>query len=306
MGRGLLPDTHPLCVNGVRNQALHRADLILLAGAWFDWRFRLGTSLNRSATVIHVHPDPDELGRNVDSAMCVREVPMPFLGALAASMREKRNPDRSSWLAELVSFQKDIPNSTFGSAVSDQGLLDPHWLIKKLRESLPSRTFLVVEASLSLSVAQHGLVAEEPFSWLDPGRGGCIGAGIPLAMGACCAHPHRPVLAIVGDAGFGMSGFDLETAVRHHLPVKVIVMNNSGISGHLRQKAFLPADYPERFSAYQDRLAYEVVAGALGCAGESVSHPGEWAAALDRLFQAKGPYCLNAHVNPLMPPPRIW
>ena len=68
LARGFLPDDHPLCANAVRHWIPSRADLVLMAGAWFDWRFRFGAELSPSSQVIHVGTNPATLGRNVPGA----------------------------------------------------------------------------------------------------------------------------------------------------------------------------------------------------------------------------------------------
>jgi thiamine pyrophosphate-dependent acetolactate synthase large subunit-like protein len=305
--RGIVSDAHPLCANTCRTRTLHRADTILAAGTWFDWRLRFGRPLAAGAGIIHIHPVADELGRNVAPALAVHATPMPWLAALAQAAAPLDPRRRAAWREEIAGFREESGGAAPSSPhLETAGCLDPASLMDALRRQLPDDAVIVVDASIGLSVAQHGLAATRPFSWLDPGRTGCIGSGIPQALGAALAYPGRPVIALVGDTGFGMSGFDLETAVRHALPLKVLILNNGGISGHLRQRGFLPAGHPESFSRFSDRLDYGAIAQALGFLAESIDSPAAIAPAICRLLAATGPACLNAHIDPLHPPPPIW
>jgi len=305
LGRGLLPEDHPLCANSIRRKITHRTDCFILAGAWFDWRLRKGSELPVGCKVVHVHPDPELLGRNVPAAVTCRCQPMPFLEQLKKSVPEV-TPNRNFWIEELSSMKKSPQDPLPLSWKCDLGYVSPRILFPSIRERLHRDHILCVDGSILLSLASHYLDSYLPFSRFDPGRNGCIGSGIAQAMGACLAQPDRQVVALVGDTGFGMSGMELETAVRHGMNLKVIIANNSGNSGAINQKTTFGENYPERVAQFQDDLPYDKIAMALGVPGWWVEKANDLDVVLDAAFSVKGPSCVNVRIDPDLPFPVIW
>jgi acetolactate synthase I/II/III large subunit len=138
-------------------------------------------------------------------------------------------------------------------------------------------------------------------SQLGP-RGGAMGYGLPAAVAAKLACPDRPVVAVTGDGDFLMTGQELATAVRHALPVLVVLVNN-GLYGTIRM-------HQER--AHPGRMVgtdlvnpdFAALARAYGAHGEVVERTGEFPAALDRALASAGPALLELRTDPgvLRPP----
>jgi thiamine pyrophosphate-dependent acetolactate synthase large subunit-like protein len=114
------------------------------------------------------------------------------------------------------------------------------------------------------------------------------------------------VVVVCGDFGFGLSAMDLETAVRHRIPIIVIVMNNDGITGALRQKSSFPPEYAELFSRFQPGLRYERIVEVFGGHPEFVAEPAEIRNALERAAASAVPACINVRVDPDAPHPGVW
>jgi len=130
-----------------------------------------------------------------------------------------------------------------------------------------------------------------------------MGVGIPFGIGAKLARPERPVVVVCGDTAFGFSAMEMETAVRHQLPIIVVVVNNDGNSGALQQKAFYPPGY-ERVTMFQPDIRYEQIMRAFGGAGEFVEQPEQLRPALERAARSGVPACINVKVDPDAPYPR--
>jgi acetolactate synthase-1/2/3 large subunit len=116
------------------------------------------------------------------------------------------------------------------------------------------------------------------------------------ALGARLTYPDRQVCVLLGDGAAGFSLLDVETLVRHKLPV-VIVVGNNGIWG--LEKHPMRALYGYDVAAdLQPGLRYDKVVEALGGAGETVAKPGDLAPALRRAFDAGVPYLVNVLTDP--------
>jgi thiamine pyrophosphate-dependent acetolactate synthase large subunit-like protein len=133
-----------------------------------------------------------------------------------------------------------------------------------------------------------------------------MGAGIPMAMGAKLVAPERMVVVVVGDFGFGLSAMELETAARHRIPIIVVIVNNDGICGGLRQKERFPREHSELFSRFQSGLRYERMADIFGGHAEFVTDPAALRPALDRAAASGLPACVNVRVDPYAPHPGNW
>ena len=120
--------------------------------------------------------------------------------------------------------------------------------------------------------------ASVPHSYIGWGKTTHLGYGIPLMIGAKLAEPDKFCLNFMGDGAFGMSGLDIETAVRAGAPITTIVLNNGGMATY-------PGGYPtanELFGATQMGGDYAKIAEGMGAVGITVVEPGEVASALEQ------------------------
>jgi acetolactate synthase-1/2/3 large subunit len=141
-----------------------------------------------------------------------------------------------------------------------------------------------------------------PGGWLDPGPYGCLGTGLGYAIAARLARPAAQVVLLLGDGAAGFSLMDVDTLIRHRLPV-VIVCGNNGIWG--LEKHPMRRLYGYDVAAdLQAGCRYDEVARALGGAGELVTSPAEVGPALRRAFDAGVPYLVNVATDPEVAYPR--
>ena len=111
-----------------------------------------------------------------------------------------------------------------------------------------------------------------PGRWLDPGPYGCLGTGLGYAIAARLAHPSSQVVLMLGDGAAGLSLMDVDTLVRHNLPVVMIVGNNSAWG---LEKGPMQAVYGYDVAAdLRPETRYDEVVSALGGAGELVTNAG--------------------------------
>ena len=136
----------------------------------------------------------------------------------------------------------------------------------------------------------------EPGCWLDTGPYGCLGNGPGYAIAARTVRPSSQIVLLLGDGAAGFSLMDVDSMVRHNLPVVMVVGNNGmwGLEKHPMQAIYgwdMACDL-------QPGLRYDEVVKALGGAGETVSDPAEIGPALDRAFASGVPYMVNVLTDP--------
>jgi pyruvate dehydrogenase (quinone) len=124
--------------------------------------------------------------------------------------------------------------------------------------------------------------------------------GLPYAIAAQVAYPDRQVIAFVGDGGFSMLAFEMLTAVKYNLPVKVVVIKNDYL-GQIKWEQMVMEGNPE-FGVKLQPMDFKMFAAACGASGMRVDNPGDIGAALDQFLETPGPAVLEAIVDPLTAP----
>jgi len=139
--------------------------------------------------------------------------------------------------------------------------------------------------------------ARYPGSFLSHGYLGCLGIGIPFALAAKVAHPHRQVVCVIGDGSVGLNFAEFDTAVRHNLPITVVVNNDMqwGMSKHGQVLAWGAGN---TIATELGVVHYERAAEGLGAHGEFVDGAEELSPALHRALNSGRAACVNIMTDP--------
>ena len=306
LGRGTIPDGHPLCMNPIRWVAQSRADLALVLGARLNWTFRHGRQLAPDATIVQVDIHAPELDGERKPTIGIESDLGSFLRALRANAAIRaRNAaacgDRD-WVASLSRSRAQMEEKRAARATTAQLPMSPLRLAKELREALPCDAITILDGNLVMEAMEQAIPVNEPASRLTPGASGCLGIGVPFALAAKLVYPQRAVIAICGDFAFGMSAMDLETAVRHNVPIVVVVANNDGNMGALRQKMYMDGG-AEPIMRFQPGLRYDRIMEMFGGHAEHVDRPEDIRSAVERALASRRPACINVAVDPDAPFP---
>ncbi|HET8960292.1 acetolactate synthase [Nocardioides sp.] len=296
MGRGLVPGGHPLLVTRARGQALGGSDLVIVVGTPLD--FRLGYGVfggdddSSPARVVHVADSPGQVSRHADLAASVSgDLTSVLDGMLTALERVDRKPDWSSWVTDLQASVKVATEKDAALLAAEADPIHPARIYGELVPRLAEDSVVIGDGGDFVSFAGKFVEPRRPGGWLDPGPYGCLGAGLGSAIAARIARPSAQVVLLLGDGAAGFSLMDVDTLVRHDLPVVMVMGNNSawGLEKGPMQMLYgydVAADL-----AQQTR--YDEVVKALGGAGETVTDPRQIGPALDRAFAANAPYLVN-------------
>jgi acetolactate synthase-1/2/3 large subunit len=166
----------------------------------------------------------------------------------------------------------------------------------ELAARLDRDAVVVCDGGDFVSYAGKYVPVYEPGCWLDSGPYGCLGTGLGYAIAARVAHPDRQVVALLGDGAAGMSLMDVDTLVRHQLPV-VMVVGNNGIWGLEKHPMRMMYGY-DVAADLQPGCRYDQVVQALGGSGETVTDPDEVGPALERALASGVPYLVNVLTDP--------
>jgi acetolactate synthase I/II/III large subunit len=307
MGRGVVPGGHPLLATKARRLAFGRCDLVIVVGAPLDFRLGYGAFGGKdgapAAQVVHVVDAADQIAGHVELAASAAGDLSTCLDRLAAAAEEAlRRPDWSPWVDALQRAVAATVDADAEQLRADSDPIHPARIYGELVPRLADDAVVIGDGGDFVSFAGKYVEPHRPGCWLDPGPFGCLGAGLGAAMAARIARPSSQVVLLLGDGAAGMSLMDVDTLVRHGLPVVMIVGNNAawGLEKHPMQ--FL---YGYHVAAeLSPGTRYDDVVKALGGDGETVTAPSDIGPALDRAFAADGPYLVNVMTDPEVAYPR--
>ena len=307
MGRGVLPAGHPLLVTRARSKAFGTADLVIVVGAPLDFRLGYGVFGGRDgatpAAVCHLVDSPGQLARHVSLAGSAFGDLTLVLDELTASwQRQPSHVDLTDRVASLRGVADAAVAADADVLDSDAEPIHPARIYRELGRVLSDDTVVIGDGGDFVSYAGKFIEPRRPGCWLDPGPYGCLGTGLGYAIAARIARPSSPVVLLLGDGAAGFSLMDVDTLIRHKLPV-VMVVGNNGIWGLEKHPMQFLYGY-DVAAELQPRTRYDEVVRALGGAGETVTRPGDLGEALRRAFDSGVPYLVNVITDPAVAYPR--
>lgn len=269
MGKGVIPDDSPLNVSSARSKVLFDADLILLFGSRLNWILHYGESprFKSDAKFIQIDNYPEEIGFNNPNS-----VENGLIGDISIIANEL-NDSLGNYIAPPISIStiQKINKNNEVLKVKESKLesqLNYNVVYKHVREFIKpinDDIILITEGANTMDVARISFPQSKPRQRLDAGTNATMGVGLGYAIAAKASNPNKYILTIQGDSAFGFSGLEFETAVRSHLAIIIIVMNNSGIyhgtSDELRNENKLPS------TALSKDTRYDLLAESLGGKG---------------------------------------
>lgn len=244
--RGVLPEDHPWVLRfdrlstEVLNDLAESADLILALGCKFSHNGAHGFRLRLPADrLIHVDASTDVLGANYETSMSLAaDVPSLIRGLLERGAAPA-NASSTDWTEEEVASwnERGVKATRAGTEPKIPGLRpgSVEDFFAALRRAMPADSCLVLDSGLHQMLARRYFRVLRPRGLLLPTDLQSMGFALPAAIGARLARPERPVVALLGDGGFAISGLELLTAVRERVPLTVIVFDD-GHYGLIRKQ----------------------------------------------------------------------
>jgi acetolactate synthase-1/2/3 large subunit len=296
MARGLLGARHPLHMRHQRKQALREADLVLLAGTPADFRLDYGMHISRKAALVAVGRQSRALHKNRWPNIAVPADAGAFLIALARELGATLSV--GGWRTTL-SERDEVRNAQIRSdaASPSVGGVNPLWLCQTLEQAMDDDAVMIADGGDFVATASYVTRARAPLSWLDPGVFGTLGVGAGFGIGAKLARPEREHWLFFGDGAFGWSMADLDTLVRHRLPVICVIGNDAGWTQIARDQIRILKDDVATTLARSD---YHAVCEALGGKGILVERAEQCAPALaqaKRWAKAGATVVVNVHIG---------
>jgi len=314
MGKGALPDDHPLILGmtgfwGTKfiNDKALGADWILALGTRFSeadcssweeaYTFRMPPT-----KLIHIDIDPAEIGRNYPVAIgAVADLrkALRVLNRVARKIAPK-GVRRPELLAEMAANRKQFVAGNSKAMASDAWPMRPERILADLRAALPRDAILCTDVGWNKNGMAQQYPIYTPGSVFTPGGFATMGFGSPAALGAKVALPDRLVVALIGDGGFGQNPAALATAFEEDIAVIWVIMNNYAfgtIAG--LEKAHYGTTFATVFEKDGKPWSpdYAAIARAYGIEGIKIKSAAEFKPALERAIRMNKPVVLDVHMK---------
>ena len=281
MGLGAFPATDPLWLGMIGMHGTYRAnmstgdcDLIIAVGVRFDDRVTGKTDVFAAqAKIVHIDIDPTSIRKNIPVTIPVVgdcKITLGLLNDLIDQADlgniEKR---RKKWLEQILEWKSTKP-----LAYEQRDVIKPQYVIEKLYELTRGEAIITTEVGQNQMWAAQYYHFDQPGRFITSGGLGCMGFGLPAAIGAQVACPDALVVDIAGDGSIQMNIQEMATAVQCRLPVKIVILNNRYL-GMVRQWQEL--FYEKRYSCTGMDHAPDFVklAEAYGAVGLRATKPEE-------------------------------
>lgn len=291
LGRGMVAADHELAFLRTRGLLKQRADLVVVLGTALD--FRLGFGRFGNARVAHVVDAPSQVAHHVDVTTVVGDIAQVLR---SLSEHGGTRSGHEDWITELRTAESAGRAADQVLLAATDAPIRPSRIYGELAKRLERDAVVICDGGDFASYAGKFVEVFEPGCWLDTGPYGCLGNGPGYAIAARVARPSSQIALLLGDGAAGFSLMDVDSMVRHNLPVVIIVGNNGmwGLEKHPMQMIYgwdVACDL-------QPACRYDDVVRALGGAGELVTDPEQIGPALDRAFAAGVPYLVNVLTEP--------
>jgi 2-hydroxyacyl-CoA lyase 1 len=296
MGKGVVPDDHPLSVAAARTLALQEADVVFLMGARFNWIFHFGLPprFSKDVKVIQLDIAPEEIGHNKPTEVGLvgdgKAIMTQLNKALAG--RQWFHPTDSPWRKALSKKASDNAATIKPQIDDDTGPANYYRALRDVAAWMPKNAILSAEGAGTMDIGLTQLPSFDARSCLNAGTYGTMGVGLGQAIAACVAQPGRPVVHLSGDSAIGFSGMEMETLVRYGFPVKIVVLNNGGIGPGMPAIPENPMmNLKPNALIYGAR--YDKMMESFGGKGFFVEEPKDIRGALDKAMAHNGPALVN-------------
>lgn len=304
--RGLVPDDHEysggfgyLPLNRAA-QRIREADVVLLLGQRLDYTWAYGSSPPFAPSVKHilVEPSAADIGRARSVSVGILGDVGPVVTQLADAARAHAWPS-SGWAksvrSTLLAYRGELAELASGS----QAPIHPMAVSGALGELIDDDVCTVFDGGDYCHFFRASFTCNRPSRWLYVSSFGMIGIGVPYALGAQAALPGKRVVLVVGDGSFGFNGMEVDTAVRHNLPVVMVLGNNRywGIDWQIQKGLYGRPVWTDLLPT-----RYDIVAKGLGAHAEHVGTISELKPALQRAFRAGRPALVNVEVGQIISP----
>jgi 2-hydroxyacyl-CoA lyase 1 len=297
MGKGVMPDDHPLSAAPARSHILQNTDVVFLIGARLNWMLHFGhpPRFNEKLRVIQLDINQEEIGTNVATEVALVGDAKAIVEQLNLSLERNpwQYPQETTWRTGIANKISENAASVDEMTHDDSTPMGYYRVLRTIRDLAGRDAIIQNEGASTMDIGRTMLPNFHPRHRLDAGTFGTMGVGLGQAIAAAAVHPDKKILCIEGDSAFGFSGMEVETAARYGMNITFIIINNNGIGGGPDELD--PTKVPP--SAYTPSAHYEKMAEIYGGKGFFVTKPEELEPVLKEAMSTPKPSIVNIMIS---------
>ena len=302
-GKATVPDDSPYTTGGIgllgtapSEELMNDLDTLLLVGTNFPYTHFMPEP--GKARIVQIEADPARAGARVPTEVPVVGDAKEGLAALLPLLKQRSDTGfLEKYQKQMEGWRKKM------AALADERRdpIAPEYVVAVLDELAAQDAILTCDSgTIATWAARHWQIRGDRRFYLS-GNLATMAPGLPYAIGIQHAFPGRQVIGYVGDGGFSMLMAEFLTAIKHNLPVKIVINNNNSLGQILWEQMVL--GYPEYGVRHSEPfIDYSAIATANGALGIKVTGPAEVRPALSEALRHDGPALVNVNVNPDEPP----
>jgi len=261
----------------MRSTAFKDADLIIILGTRMNYIIGHAAPprFGANATIARIDIDADEIAtapRKIDIGI-VGDCKAVLQQLIAALPKRVEAENFAPWRKKLAEGEASKKKETGGGMSMNATPIHPLRLCEEVKNFMKRDAILVVDGQEILNFGRQSMPTFAPAHRLNSGPFGMMGVGMPFGVGAKAACPDKQVIVVHGDGSFGLNAMEIDTAVRHKLPLLVVISLNGGWTADPKK---------EKIGRNLGFTRYDKMAEGLGCYGEYVENPEEIRPALER------------------------
>jgi len=299
MGRGIIPDDHPLALGLIRNNPtlvslIQQSDVVIAVGFRFSQILTFNWTLKIPRELIQIDIDPEQIGKNYPVEVGIVGDAKTELRNLLDYLKnevKRRKAEEYPRFGEVTEWKKLLTIRR----VSDSAPIKPLRLIKGIRECFERDAIIATDVGNAFFWTLFFMEIYHPRTLLCSSSFSAMGCGLPLAIGAKLARPDKQVVCVTGDGGFLMNNQELATAVENNLALPIVIMNDSGYGAvrHIQDRA-----YQGRYIASNwVSPDFVQIANAFGAEGILVTKPEDIESSLRDALNSDKPTVLDVRVD---------
>jgi pyruvate dehydrogenase (quinone) len=302
LGKAVIPDDSPYTTGGVGLlgtapswEVMKNCDTLLIVGSSFPYIEHYPKPGQARAVQIDINPVriglryPVEVGLVGDAGAI-----LDLLGPLLTPHSDRRFLDSAQ---QGMRDWREVMRERGESRASP---MKPQVVAWELGKRLAPDAIVTSDSGTITTWWARQIPAQAGQMYSCSGTLATMACGLPYALGAQVAYPHRQVVAFVGDGGFSMLMADFVTAVKYALPIKVIVIKNN-VLGQIKWEQISFLGNPD-FGIDLAPIDFAAFARACGGTGLRVERAEECGGVLEEALKTPGPVLVEAVVDPLEPP----
>jgi len=303
-----VPNSHALFVGTPGNrgapealEAISRADVILALGSRLNqhtthWNY---STISAKTRIIQVDIDAQEVGRNYAVEVGIVGDAKTVAQQLVQALRAGKQDQRAAWRTEIAALKARRKARLEAEQSLAGDPMMPQRVFPELRKALPADCMVTLDAGIAPGLTYDRLVFELPRTFFNYSGHGGLGMGYAVGLGTKLGRPERPAISIQGDGGFLYTSQEINTAVRHRIPLVSIVLNNSC---HGAEKAQQQRHFDARYVGVDlINPRFDRLAEVYGARGFYVTRPQDIAETVSAALKLDGPSVIEIPVAEYFP-----